>query len=68
MEFYVDDVLMLWPDGTSTYTLTGTDETLQIITSLPQDWQGYKIRLKLIGTSLDELEIYSPWSISLEPT
>jgi hypothetical protein len=67
-EFYVDDVLMLWPDGTSTVTLTGTDETLQIIQSLPQDWQGYRIRVLLTGTDLSELEIYSPWAIDLEAT
>jgi hypothetical protein len=68
VQFYIDDILAQWPDGTTEMTLTGTGETLQWIQSLPQDWQGYRIRLMLTGTNLTEVEIYSPWSIDLDAT
>lgn len=66
MEVYIDDVLMKWSDGTTSKTLTGTDETLQWIQSLPQDWQGYRFRIKLTGTGLSELELFSPWSVDFD--
>jgi len=65
LQVYIDDVLRQWPDGSTSMTLTGIDETIQEIMSLPQDWQGYRFRLKLTGTALTELEIYSPWSVDL---
>jgi len=68
LQVYIDDVIQKWPDGATTKTLTGIDEALQVIQSFPQNWQGYRIRLKLTGTDLSTLEIYSPWLLEFSPT
>ena len=67
LEAYIDDVLQKWPDGTTSRTLIGTDEALQVIQSLPQNWEGYRLKLKLTGTDLASLEIYSPWLLNYDP-
>jgi hypothetical protein len=66
LEVYIDDVVQQWPDGSTTKILTGTDEALQLLQSLPQNWEGYRISLRLTGTSLSVLEIYSPWKLDYE--
>jgi hypothetical protein len=68
LQVYIDDALQKWPNGTTSKTLTGIDEALQVIQSLPSDWQGYRMRLRITGTDLDELEIYSPWLLNYELT
>ena len=68
LEVYIDDALQKWPDGSTSKTLTGTTEALQVIQSLPQNWQGYRLKLKITGTDLQSLELYSPWVLSLELT
>jgi hypothetical protein len=63
MQIYIDDVLMKWPDGATTKTITGTGEMTQVINSLPQNWKGYKMRIVLTGTGMDTFELYSPWNL-----
>jgi len=68
MSVYIDDVLMQYPDGSTTKAITGTSEAMQYIKNLPQDWRGYRIRIKLTGTGLTKMEIYSPWKLSFDVT
>jgi len=68
MEIYIDEVLMKYPDGSTSKTISGSSDELQILRSLPTNWKGYKIRIKLTGTDLDKLEIYSPWTFYFEVT
>lgn len=62
LEIYLDDDLLMFPDGSTSQSLTGTDGSIQIL-KLPVNSRGYKIRLKLTGTSLEEFELYSPWQL-----
>jgi hypothetical protein len=57
LQVYIDDVLQKWPDDTTTKTISGTDEMTQFLRNLPPNWQGYRIRLKITGTSLEEFEL-----------
>jgi hypothetical protein len=68
LEFYIDDVIQKWPDGTTSKIITGISEALQVIPSFPQNWQGYRMMLRITGTGLQTLEIYSPWLLEYELT
>lgn len=68
MKIYIDDTLMKYSDGSTTKTITGTSEAMQILNSLPQNWKGYRIRINLSGTDLSKVEIYSPWKLAFEVT
>lgn len=58
----VDGTVLKWLDNSTSQTLTGTNDNIQIL-KFPPNTIGYKISLKLTGTNLSELEIYSPWQL-----
>lgn len=62
LQIYINDILLTWPDNTTSKTLVGTSEAVQIL-KFPANSKGYKIRLKLTGTALSSFEIYSPWQL-----
>ena len=63
LNVYVDDVLLTWPDDTTSKSITGTGTKIKVL-KFPENTKGYKIRLKLTGTAvLSSFEIYSPWQI-----
>lgn len=62
LQVYIDDDLLTWPDDTTSQTLTGTNEDKKVL-KFPENAKSYKIRLKLTGTALSSIEIYSPWQL-----
>jgi hypothetical protein len=68
LEFWIDEVLKPWPDGTTTRTISGTDDSIQVLNNLPMDWTGYKTRLKVYGTAMTTVEINSPWTLVFDVT
>lgn len=68
LQYYIDDVLMSWPDGTTSTQISGSNELTQVLRSLPANWKGYKISILITGTDMAKFELYSPWSIDFEAT
>jgi hypothetical protein len=66
MEVYIDDVLKKWPDGSTTKTLSGSDEMIKHLRSLPADWEGFKMRVVLSGAFRETFELYSPWKVEFD--
>ena len=66
LQFYVDDVLMQWPDGTTERTVTGISEATQVLKSFPENWKGYRMRIVITGTEMAVFELYSPWTLKFD--
>jgi hypothetical protein len=66
LQVYIDDVLMKWPDGTTEKAISGASEATQVIRSLPTNWQGYRIRLVIIGEGMEQMVLYSPWKLDFD--
>jgi hypothetical protein len=65
LEIIIDGTTLTWPDNTTSKSITGTGEDIQIL-KFPHNSKGYKISLKLTGTALSEFETYSPWQLSFD--
>jgi hypothetical protein len=66
LEIIIDNVTKEWPNGTTSQTITGTGDEVQVMRSLPNDFQGYKYRLKITATDQTDFKIYSPWQVDFD--
>lgn len=66
LQVIIDDVAAIWPDGTNYRAITGTGDEVQVIPSLPANFTGYKYRLRIYATDVNELTIYSPWEVHFD--
>lgn len=62
----IDGVTMTWQDGTTSKTITGTKDEVQVLRSLPQNFHGYVYRLKITATDVTSFTIFSPWQIDFD--
>ena len=65
LEIYLDGSLGVWPDGETTKTITGTDDSVQYVESLPMGWECYKYTIRIYGSDLTTFELFSPWDVTL---
>ncbi len=63
VQIYIDGTLATWPDGTTSFTISGTGDTVQVKRDFPPNFEGYMFRIRLTAASVDDLRIYSPWSL-----
>jgi len=61
LELYIDGVKQIWTDGTTVKTISGTADAVQVMRSLPKNFEGYQYRLRLYATGITAFELYSPW-------
>jgi hypothetical protein len=66
MTLYIDGTAATWANGDTTKTLTGTDETVQVMKDFPQNFRGYRFRIKLVGTAMATFNLYSPWQLDFD--
>ncbi len=66
MELWIDGILQTWTDGTTVKTISGTDDAVQVMRSLPKNFEGYKYRLRLYATGVVAFELYSPWGLEFD--
>jgi hypothetical protein len=62
LEIYIDETLATWPDATTSKTITGTTDAVQVLKDFPPNFEGYKFRFKLSASSVNSINIYSPWA------
>lgn len=67
LEVYIDGALATWPDGTTSHSISGTGDDVQIL-PLPQNFEGYQIKVRVYGTALTQCDIYSPWDLDFDIT
>lgn len=63
MTIYIDGTAATWPDGTTTRTIEGTGEAVQIMKNFPTNFRGYRFRIKLTASDLTTFTLYSPWEL-----
>ncbi len=66
MTIYIDGTAATWPDGTTTRTIEGTGEAVQIMKNFPTNFRGYRFRIKLTASDLTTFVLYSPWEMILD--
>jgi hypothetical protein len=66
MTLYIDGTAATWADGSTSKTLTGTGETVQVMKDFPQNFRGYRFRIKLVGTAMATFTLYSPWQLDFD--
>jgi hypothetical protein len=68
MEIYIDGTKQTWPDGSTSQTITGTGDTVQVLPNFPPNFNGYKYSIELTGTGLTDFTLYSPWDVEFDAT
>jgi hypothetical protein len=67
LAIYIDGTQATWPDGTTTKTITGSGDAVQVMRDFPPNFRGYNFRVYVYKTSgLGTFTVYSPWSLSFE--
>ena len=66
LELYIDGVLATWTDGTTTKTISGTGDAVQVMRSLPKNFEGYVYRLRLHVSGIRNFKLYSPWTLEFD--
>jgi hypothetical protein len=67
LQIIIDGTAATWPDTTTSKTITGTGDAVQVMKSLPTNFQGYKYRVKVTATAVTAFTIYSPWEMIFDP-
>ncbi len=63
----IDGTQATWPDGTTTKTISGSGDAVQVMRDFPPNFRGYNFRVYVYATSgLGTFTVYSPWSLSFE--
>lgn len=63
LEIDIDGTTKTWSDATTTYTISGSGDTIQVLNNFPQDFVGYKFTIRIYATGLSTFELYSPWEV-----
>lgn len=67
LAIYIDGTQATWPDGSTTKTITGSGDAVQVMRDFPPNFRGYNFRIYVYATSgLGTFTVYSPWSLSFE--
>lgn len=66
LEIYIDGTKATFTDGTTVKSIDGTADLVQILRSLPKNFEGYRYRLRLYATGLTTFELFSPWSLDFD--
>ena len=66
LTIYLDGDVAKWTDGSSTYTISGTDDSVQVIRNFPTSFKAYNFSFKITGTGLSTFELYSPWDVEFD--
>lgn len=63
LQIIIDGTAATWPDTTTSRTITGTGDTVQVMKSFPTNFEGYKYRLRITATDQTTFILYSPWEM-----
>lgn len=66
-EIYIDGTKATWPDGTTSRTISGGGDEVQVM-KFPPNFRGYNYRLRVYGTGLTTFAVYSPWTVEFDAT
>lgn len=68
LTIYINGTAATWPDGTTTKTIKGTGDAVQVLPDIPQNFSGYRYSIGLAGTGLSTFKLYDPWEVEFDIT